>query len=225
MTLRVLQINLQHNKAATAAFCQFFLREGIDLALIQEPWLHHGRVAGLRDTLGELVYCTSLRDARTCIVVRKGINFITLNEFCTRDLTTVRFTWKYKGRKRCAIASSVYLPFDSRELPPSRDLELLVESTGAGSLQLILGCDANAHHRDGWGSSDINPRGESLLQFLVCNNLYICNEGNRPTFVTRARREVIDITVCSEGMLGVIDGWHVSQEASLSDHRYIRFNL
>jgi len=33
---------------------------------------------------------------------------------------------------------------------------------------------ANAHHNV-WGSSDINDRGESLLDFILSTNLYIAN--------------------------------------------------
>lgn len=223
--LRVLQINLQHNKAASAAFCQIFLNEGFDLALIQEPWLHQGRVAGLGDSKGTLVYCNSLRNVRTCILVRRGVDFLTLHEFCSRNLTAISITWMNKGRKHSSIIGSVYLPFDSRDPPPSRELELLVESSLAGGQQLLLGCDANAHHSAGWGSTNTNPRGEALLQYLLSKNLFICNIGNRPTFVTRNRQEVIDITICSEGILRIVDNWHVSTEASLSDHRYICLSL
>ncbi|KAG8327156.1 hypothetical protein J6590_024540 [Homalodisca vitripennis] len=59
--LRVLQINLQHSRAASAAFCQFFLQEGFDLALIQEPWLHQGRVAGLNETKERLGFSNPQR--------------------------------------------------------------------------------------------------------------------------------------------------------------------
>uniref|UniRef100_A0A1B6JMA2 Endonuclease/exonuclease/phosphatase domain-containing protein n=1 Tax=Homalodisca liturata TaxID=320908 RepID=A0A1B6JMA2_9HEMI len=155
---RVLQINLQHSRAASAAFCQFFLQEGFDLALIQEPWLHQGRVAGLNETKGKLIYCTSLRNVRTCILLRRGLDFLTLNEFCSRDLTVGTLTWKNGGIVQSTIVGSVYLPYDARELPPSRDLELLVEEAQARRQQLLLGCDANAHHSAGWGSTNTNPR-------------------------------------------------------------------
>lgn len=47
--LMFLQMNLQHSKVASAAFCQYFYRGGFDLVLIQKPWLHRGKVAGLSD--------------------------------------------------------------------------------------------------------------------------------------------------------------------------------
>ncbi|KAL1448474.1 hypothetical protein WDU94_005530 [Cyamophila willieti] len=56
-------------------------------------------------------------------------------------------------------------------------------------------------------------------------NIDIMNRGKEPTFVTRARREVLDITLASPILATKIKNWHVSQEPSLSDHRHIRFNL
>jgi hypothetical protein len=41
--------------------------------------------------------------------------------------------------------------------------------------------DANAHHII-WGSSDTNPRGENLIDYLAGNNLVIINKGKEPTF-------------------------------------------
>ncbi|KAK9727615.1 hypothetical protein QE152_g19057 [Popillia japonica] len=44
MVLKVLQVNLQHKKTATAALCQRALAENIDILLIQEPWITKGRI-------------------------------------------------------------------------------------------------------------------------------------------------------------------------------------
>ncbi|GJQ85857.1 hypothetical protein Trydic_g15317 [Trypoxylus dichotomus] len=49
--------------------------------------------------------------------------------------------------------------------------------------------------------------------------------GNKPTFVTVSRTEVIDVTVCTLRFARWVKHWHVSDEPSLSDHRYIRFDI
>lgn len=92
------------------------------------------------------------------------------------------------------------------------------------NLPLVLGCDANAHHWK-WGSSDCNNRGESLLEFILSNNLEISNVGCQPTFVTRAREEVLDVTLSNHLANGLITQWRVSTEPSLSDHRIIKFKV
>ncbi|GJQ68737.1 hypothetical protein Trydic_g17269 [Trypoxylus dichotomus] len=92
----------------------------------------------------------------------------------------------------------------------------------AHKLQLLLGCDASAHHTI-WGSTGTNKRGESLITHT--NGLVTLNRGNKPTFVTVSRAEVIDVTVCTPRFARWVKQWHVSDEPSLSDHRYIRFDI
>ena len=89
--------------------------------------------------------------------------------------------------------------------------------------QFIIGCDPNAHHTL-WSSTDVNNRGEKLLNFISCNNIDICNRGNSPTFVNSIRQEVLDLTLCSQPLSENIKNWYVSDEESLSDHKHIRFD-
>ena len=39
------------------------------------------------------------------------------------------------------------------------------------------------------------------------------------------RQEVLDITICTRGLVGLVRDWRVSSEPSGSDHRQIRFTL
>jgi hypothetical protein len=89
---------------------------------------------------------------------------------------------------------------------------------------LIIGCDANSHHSS-WVSININNRGESLFNYIMANGLDIMNRGNRPTFVTSTRQEVIDITIATINAGKFVKNWNVTGEVSCSDHRYIRFNI
>jgi hypothetical protein len=77
--------------------------------------------------------------------------------------------------------------------------------------QLIV-CDVNAHHIL-WGSTGTNPRGESLVEFLVT------------TFVVCNRKEVTDLTLRTIKIGDLANKWHVSDEPPLSDHRYICFQI
>ena len=120
------------------------------------------------------------------------------------------------------IVASAYFPGDNAEIPP-KEVAALVQHGKQKNKQLIIGCDANAHHTV-WGRSNINVRGECLFQCLISHNVNICNQGNDPTFVTRIRQEVLDLTLCSAKLSGMIVNWHVSEEQSLSDHKQIMFN-
>jgi hypothetical protein len=86
-----------------------------------------------------------------------------------------------------------------------------------------VGFNSNAHHT-AWGSTNCNGRGEALIEFNS-SNMEILNRGNKPTFCSGSRQEMIDITLESYGLLESITGWEVSLEPSLSDHRHILFAL
>lgn len=103
-------------------------------------------------------------------------------------------------------------------------MKKLVNSCKAEKIPLIIGCDSNAHHIV-YGSTNVNDRGESLLEYLSSTELIIQNKGNTPTFVTKIREEVIDITLSSPDLNDQISGWHVSPQWTASDHKWIKFDL
>ena len=144
-------------------------------------------------------------------------------KFCSRDLTTIKIDRQITGGHRGLILSSVYLPYDVGN-PPTRELEQLADHCTNSGDHIIYGCDANSHHEI-WGSSDVNTRGEHLLEFLIANRLRLLNVGIKPTFSNRVRKEVIDITFCTESVVGKVEEWRVSNEPSLSDHSYITFKI
>lgn len=220
--LRFLQVNLQHSKAASATMCRRFDMEGIDIALLQEPWLFGNKVAGLKPHQGKLLYSHKAQRPRACIVYSNRVNLTLLPVLCTDDIVTGVLTANTREGTRTWIVCSAYM---AAEAPcPPGILEEVVEHCGRTGKALILGCDANAHHT-AWGSSNINTRGESLLSFTFTKGLSIGNVGNEPTFVTRARREVLDVTLFSAAIGDNLVNWHVSGEPSNSDHRHIRFNI
>jgi len=53
--------------------------------------------------------------------------------------------------------------------------------------------------------------------------MIILKKGTKPTFVVARRQAVIDITLASSDVVPFITEWRVSDEESLSDHRYIKF--
>lgn len=139
-----------------------------------------------------------------------------------RDLVTLQLHIQLGSTFQSIVIASAYCAGD--EPTPSDSLVRLAEYCSAKRLPLLLGCDANAHH-DVWGSTDTNSRGESFLEFILKYNLEIMNVGNTPTFVTRARQEVLDITLASPSLCNYIRAWQVSPEPSLSDHRIISFDI
>lgn len=219
-----MQINLHHSKAATASLCQKLAKGLFDIALIQEPWLHKGKVSGLGGAGGSIYSLNTSSKPRTCIYVKNKRSSLPLTHFCSNDLTAVKIKFQRGDITEDLIIASVYLPYDTVEPPPTKELRDIISYSSDNHIQLLAGCDANAHHIT-WGSSNCNSRGESLLEYLCSTNMGIRNSGNKPTFVISNREEVIDLTLGSNKLWNLITNWHVSDDLSFSDHRYICFNI
>jgi hypothetical protein len=114
--------------------------------LIQEVWVHGDRIRGLCNRWGTLFAAGPGFAPRACIFVRNTIHTFPLLELCSRDVTTVRLSFKGGGGIRKLIVTSAYLCYGSSEPPPSRKLWDVVTYCCRNNLQLIAGCDANAHH-------------------------------------------------------------------------------
>jgi ribonuclease HI len=156
-------------------------------------------------------------------MLRDGIEHICLSEHLTRDLVAIQTPITNGETHREIVIASAYFAGDGSHIPP-KEVQKLVEYCRKRKLPLLIGCDANAHNEI-WGSTDTNKRGEHLLEFLVEENLEIFNVGNTPTFVTRVREEVLDITFGTTGCRELVRDWRVSEEPSMSDHRIILYDL
>ncbi|XP_058977883.1 uncharacterized protein LOC131806741 [Musca domestica] len=150
--LSIVQINLHHCKAAGAELLLSLSKLEVDIALVQEPYIFKNKVTGLGSER-YITYATSNGEkVRTCIVAKKNLNLIFLNNFSGGDATAVRLETR-TGKTLFLV--SLYLPFEHPD-PPGQVVEELVSVLG-GKGGLIIGCDANAHHSQ-WGSSNTNAR-------------------------------------------------------------------
>lgn len=216
--LKIIQINLHHSKLACCCLTNYMLKEDISVALIQEPWLNgQGSITGLRSQNYNMFFKRGNNKTRSCILVKKGITSFLLDKFSDDD--TVSVLVEGVGETEICLVSA-YLPFDRSDVVGSA-LESLIRSK---KWDLLIGGDVNAHHTQ-WGSSDINLRGEELLEFILMNNLRICNIGKTPTFVIKNREEVLDITLVSNNCNINVYKWKVLEEDSMSDHKWITYEL
>ena len=97
--IRVLQINLQHSRAASAALTRTM--GDYDIALIQEPWVSRGKILGLSGINGELIYSRSTKTPRACIIAKNNVKILPLTDFCFRDLAAVKLRLSKDGAWIC----------------------------------------------------------------------------------------------------------------------------
>lgn len=221
--IKIIQVNLHHAKGASAVLSRRFTKENINVGLIQEPWVNNGRVLGCPSSSCRVLYDETQSKPRTAILVNRDTKFVPITEFIRRDIVAIKVEVPtIRGKTEVCIASA-YFPGDVEDVPPCSVVHF-VNYCKKINAQFIIGCDANAHHTI-WSSTDINKRGEDLLNYMSSNNIDICNRGDSPTFVNSIRQEVLDLTICSDLLSEKIVNWHVSDEESLSDHKQIRFDF
>lgn len=223
--LKIIQANLLHCKLANSTICNRFRKRNLDFALIQEPYVNKKRFINWNKLKGTMFTDISAPKVRTCIFVSNKANYsaIAIPQFCNQDLTVVRVDYKSNDKPETVILASAYLPYEVNN-PPSQSFQDLVTFCKNDKLELIVGCDSNAHHTI-WGSTDVNPRGKQLSEYLSSTNLHILNKGNVPTFVNRIRREVLDITLASHVVARQTKNWRVDPEITYSDHKWITFEI
>ncbi|KAK9745978.1 hypothetical protein QE152_g6454 [Popillia japonica] len=90
---------------------------------------------------------------------------------------------------------------------------------GSGVRDLVLGSVYLPYDQEG---PPPTPGGESTCGLW---SLVTLNRGNKRTFVTANTAEVIDITVSKPRLASWVKQWRVSDEPSLSDHRYVIFDI
>ena len=127
--------------------------------------------------------------------------------FCSRDDATVEVS-AVMGDCRTIRFSSVYLKYEEPD-PPSVMMRDIVQHSAEENKEIILGIDHIL-----WRSTDINPREQPLVEYMVITNLNILNKGNEPTFLNVRRRQVIDQTLWITLVGNLVSDWHVSSEES-----------
>jgi hypothetical protein len=106
--MRVVQVNIHHRRAASAALC--VAMKSNDVALIHEPWTYKGAIRGLKEVGGELIYSRSAQNPRTCILIKKVYQILPLMHHCSRDITAVKIKTSVGNGPREIILGSAYLP-------------------------------------------------------------------------------------------------------------------
>jgi hypothetical protein len=163
-TISFIQANLQHSIAASRILTRTVGIKGIDMALIQELWHRMGCIRSL-NIPGYTLYSVGGKERPRACIVERNMNAWVLPGFSCRDLVAVLVKYTEDGAERRLVVSSAYLPFDSKEPPPSKELVELVRYCENEHLYLIF--SATPMSITAWGSTNCNGRGEALIDTFV----------------------------------------------------------
>ncbi|KAA5586620.1 hypothetical protein F3H15_37360, partial [Pseudomonas aeruginosa] len=77
-----------------------------------------------------------------------------------------------------------------------------------------------------WGSPVTDHRGEVLEEWAVTTGLVVLNRGSEYTCVRQRGGSIVDVWFASPSVASRVRDWRVAVEVeTLSDHRYIRFDV
>jgi hypothetical protein len=89
---------------------------------------------------------------------------------------------------------------------------------------LVMG-DLNAKATD-WGSPRTDARGRVVCEWAAATGLVLLNRGTELTCVRQRGGFIVDVTFASPSIADRVSEWRVMvNQETLSDHRYIRFDI
>ncbi|XP_041987956.1 uncharacterized protein LOC121739522 [Aricia agestis] len=198
--------NAKTSKAASGAR-EEILESKIDVAVAAEPY----RVLNRDDWLGDA-------DSRVALVFGPKVAPPTSrgitrgNGFVSAKLRALTVVGVYFSPNR-ALAD-----FESFLLR----LTTFVEGTSG---PVIIAGDFNAKSTL-WGSPATDARGRVVANWLASKGFVLANRGTTSTCVRWQGESIVDLTLSSPTVARRITNWRVlSDKETLSDHRYIRFDV
>ena len=221
------QLNLNKSKAATA-----HLRHKLSnfpsqfIGFLQEPYTYKGKACYLDPQGLELHQVTGTRDSVTgkllgprAIIVSTHSTELVMLPMSTRDCTAC--LW-HPNRKSTVVIASIYMDITKDVI--TEELKEVVKFAKEKKYPLIIACDSNAHAHL-WGMVQSNPRGETLEDFILQENLVVCNIGTKNTYEAPTGSSIIDLTLTNTDLFYEINSWKVCEEDTLSDHKLIEFTM
>lgn len=140
--LKFVQINLNKSPYASDSLKNLFVKGGFSIACIQEPKAYRLHVSGL-NSLGNVLYKANGRNIpRACIVFRKDLEFLPLEQFCDSDFVAASLTVTINKVKHKLIVCSGYHAAENDVIPTQ--LVEIFKLRKKENRELVYCCDANA---------------------------------------------------------------------------------
>jgi ribonuclease HI len=216
-SLKIIQINLKHSAAASAALSHLIIESKYDIAIIQEPYLWADMfIPNVPDGFSSF-HCLDHNHAYGALIwAKKSLGATKATGPNCNHLIGIQFP-----------IQGVLHFFYSFYAQPSlaniyESLTALLASIGNRRSHLIIGSDANAKNTI-WGSRETNQKGRYLESLCSQNSLNIANHGLGGDHFIPAGTSFIDVTLFGDKVN--LRDWRYLKEPSCSDHPYISFEI
>lgn len=191
-------------------------REGIDVALLQEPYTYAGGIRGY----GGYRVVSATEGPWSAVVVRDTTMTVTkLGGLTTPHVSVAEVC---KGREQLYLVS-VYCQFRDPIDEYLRQIEnILMRLAGKN---VIVAMDANAKSHM-WHAGTTDVEGAKLEDFIMQRGLTVHNREHEPsTYWTTHGESNIDVTLSTRGVGRRTKNWSVKRDWTTSDHGVISFEI
>jgi hypothetical protein len=226
-TLKIVQINCNKSKTATAEILKYSRDNNIHLMFLQEPYTAKTKNKNeykIPDTTNLITASVKQEQfLSTIICVNTKINNLELNpiyfpQFSTKYLTLIAI----EINKTQIFCLNVYLPPQANITPIISEIDKILEFT-LGKRVIICG-DFNCRSNT-WFDRINDARSQTIEEFITTNNLILENQPNNlPTFQSPRGESNIDLTIVSALPAVNINNWKTTNATS-SDHNLITFDV
>ncbi|CAF4907381.1 unnamed protein product [Pieris macdunnoughi] len=199
------EANINHCARAQDLLLQTRAEWDIDITVVSEPYFVPSPSHWLEDLSG--LVCIIARPGGYPLILKdRGIGYL-VAEWNGLIIVAVYFSPNRELSEFLTFLDNLCLPIQRAQLPV-----------------IVLG-DFNARSQT-WGDSLTNDRGKAVEEWYTELGLFLHNRGNVPTCVRAQGQSLVDLTFSSPSLASSVQNWKVAEDIeTLSDHRYIRFNI
>lgn len=206
MTIIILQINLHRSVTASHLKQQMAYERKADIMLISEQYDNPGNQEWMTDTLGTAAIWVVNRSKVPVEASGAGAGYV----------------WM---RSRGVTYFSCYFTPNEPIADYEEKLNHLEDELRRLNGKLLVAGDFNARGTE-WGMPIPDSRGRRLADMQARLGLIVMNQGNIPTFRRAGHTGSIpDVTMASEALAAITEGWQVLEDFSGSDHQYIQYGI
>lgn len=219
-SVRIGQVNMGRGKLATDDLLSEVRERGLDVVLIQEPHVtKSGTFASLGKSPLRLIVgnLPGEKPAAAVLVVNPSLGATLITQLSGSHLVIVEIRC---GKQNFYVGSTYFQFSEYTELHVEK-LETAVRELG--SADWFIGGDVNARSTL-WNDPHTDGKGEKVEDMIMSGDMFCCNAGNTPTFMTPMGSAILDLTLASAQAALKIDKWRVLEHVITSDHRLIIFD-
>lgn len=195
--LKIIQINIQHSKLASASLAQLLLDKQIDVAIIQEPYVSVQRMEKpfLYPMSHPNTLVSIISQATKCLAQQSSQNLVSMARLSPHSLTAAQQQSPFLPPRPLPIAMyarpSVPSPFSA--------LSLLLLNHPHLFPNIIIGLDSNAKHPF-WNSRFEDKKGQELTSVLSRLPLSVANRPISELSCIPSNTVFIDIILTGENI-------------------------